>query len=172
MGRGEKAKIEGVLITSISEHLRTISEQRLNWRRDKVKELSVKGYSQRRIADAMKVSLALVNEDLQYLRNKAKENISMYLEEYLPAEYENCLDGLNDILQEAWAISTGADSDKRVRMQALSLAKECYAMKLELLSSATVIDKAVKFVDRNRGYTPQKEEVATLDAPEELAQSG
>ena len=154
--------------------MRTISEQRLNWRRDKVKELSVKGYSQRKIADIMKVSPALVNEDLQYLRNRARNNISRYIEEYLPAEYENCLDGLNDILTETWTISKDADSDKRERMQALSLAKECYTMKLELLSSATVIDKVVKFIDsnRNRGYTPQKEEVATIDAPEELAESG
>lgn len=43
--------------------MRTISEQRLNWRRDKGKELSVKGYTQRRIADKMKISLALVNDD-------------------------------------------------------------------------------------------------------------
>jgi predicted transcriptional regulator len=131
--------------------LRTISEQRLNWRRDKVRELSVKGCSQRKIADTLKISLTLVNEDLQYLRLKAKENISKYIVEYLPAEYENCLDGLNDILQEAWTMSTDADSDKRERMQALALAKECYAMKLELLSSATVVDRAVKFVERNRG---------------------
>ena len=130
--------------------MRTISEQRLNWRRDKVRELSVKGYSQRKIADTLKISLTLVNEDLQYLRLKAKENISMYIEEYLPAEYENCLDGLNDILQEAWTISTVADSDKREKMQALSLAKECYAMKLDLLSSATVVERAVQFVERNR----------------------
>ena len=136
------------------------SEQRLNWRRDKVKELSVKGYTQRRIADTLKISLALVNEDLQHLRLKAKENISNYLEEYLPAEYENCLDGLNDILQEAWAISTGTDSDKRERMQALSLAKECYAMKLDLLTSATVVDRAVKFVDRNRGLIHEKGKIA------------
>jgi transposase len=43
--------------------LRAISEQRLNGHRDKVKELSVKGYSQRKIAEIMKISLALVNED-------------------------------------------------------------------------------------------------------------
>lgn len=42
-----------------------------------------------------------------------------------------------------------ADSDKRERMQALALAKECYAMKLDLLSSATVIDRAVKFVENH-----------------------
>lgn len=140
-----------------NEHLRTISEQRLNWRRDKVKELSVKGYSQRRIADIMKISLALVNDDLQFLRSKARDNISKYIDDYLPAEYENCLDGLNSILTEAWTISTDSESDKRERMQALTLAKECYAMKLDLLSSATVIDRAVKFVKRNRGFIHENE---------------
>ncbi len=70
---------------------------------------------------------------------QTKASISKYIEEYLPAEYENCLDGLNDILQEGWAISTSADSDNKERMQALSLAKECYTMKLGLLSSAPVV---------------------------------
>jgi hypothetical protein len=49
------------------------------------------------------------------------------------------------------------DGEKRERMQALSLAKKCYAMKLDLLSSATVIDRAVKFVE-NHGDLRFKEE--------------
>lgn len=59
MVQGEKAKTEGVLITIISGHLKTISEQRLNWRRDKVRKLSVKGYTPRRIDDTLKIPLAL-----------------------------------------------------------------------------------------------------------------
>jgi hypothetical protein len=51
------------------------------------------------------------------------------------------------------------NGEKRERMQALSLAKECYAMKLDLLSSATVIDRAVKFVDRNSSLIHQNKEV-------------
>ena len=46
-------------------------------------------------------------------------------------------------------MSKDADSDKRERTQALALAKECYAMKLDLLSSATIVQIAVDFVDRN-----------------------
>jgi hypothetical protein len=33
-------------------------------------------------------------------------------------------------------------------MQALSLAKECYSMKLDLLTNATVVSDAVKFVSK------------------------
>ena len=47
-------------------------------------------------------------------------------------------------------------------MQTLTLAKDCYAMKLDLLSSATVIDKAVKFVERNKGLINQNEEATIV----------
>ena len=120
--------------------------QRIQWRRDKVRELSVKGHNQRQVAAILKIGLTSVNEDLQFLRRQARDNISKYINDYLPAEYENCLDGLNSILTEAWTISTDEESDKRERMQALSLAKECCSMKLDLLSSATVADRAVRFV--------------------------
>ena len=34
----------------------------------------------------------------------------------------------------------------REKIQALSLAKECYSMKLDLLKNATVVDDAIRFV--------------------------
>ena len=43
--------------------------------------------------------------------------------------------------------------DKREKIQALSLAKECYSMKLDLLTNATVVDDALRFVyDRQKEY--------------------
>jgi hypothetical protein len=38
------------------------------------------------------------------------------------------------------------DSVKGDKIKALVLAKECYAMKLELLTNASVVDDAIKFV--------------------------
>jgi hypothetical protein len=41
--------------------------------------------------------------------------------------------------------------DRREKMQALSLAKDCYSMKLDLLTNATVVDDAIRFVsDRSK----------------------
>ncbi len=60
-------------------------------------------------------------------------------------EYEKCLVGLNSILKEAWTISQ-TENIKGDKIKALSLAKECYAMKLELLTNATVVDDAIRFV--------------------------
>jgi hypothetical protein len=42
---------------------------------------------------------------------------------------------------------TAADTeDRREKIQALSVAKECCSMKLDLLTNATVIDDAIRFV--------------------------
>jgi hypothetical protein len=59
-----------------------------------------------------------------------------------------CLGGLNSILREAWNTSQQAE-DRREKIQALSLAKECYSMKLDLLTNATVVDDAIRFVSES-----------------------
>jgi hypothetical protein len=69
--------------------------------------------------------LATVNRDISYLRNQAKTNIKKYIDERLPEEYEKCMVGLTAILREAWSTCYRTE-DKREKIQALSLAKECY----------------------------------------------
>ena len=88
-----------------------------------------------------------VNRDISYLRNQAKTSIKKYIDERLPEEYEKCLVGLNAITKEAWNTSQQTE-DKREKIQALSLAKECYSMKLDLLTNATVVDDAIRFVSQ------------------------
>ncbi len=63
--------------------------------------------------------------------------------------------GLTAILKEAWNTSKQTE-DKREKLQALSLAKECYSMKLDLLTNASVVDDAIRFVSSK---TKDKERV-------------
>jgi hypothetical protein len=53
---------------------------------------------------------SIVCQDVAYLRQQAKENITRYIDERLPEEYERCLIGLNNILKEAWRMSQTDDS--------------------------------------------------------------
>jgi Trp operon repressor len=133
------------------EHLSSAMEQQqdqqVQWRRDKVQELCSKGYSQRDISQVLQVGLATVNRDISYLRNQSKDNIKRYVDERLPEEYEKCLVGLTAITKEAWNTSQHTE-DRREKIQALSLAKECYSMKLDLLTNATVVDDAIRFVSQ------------------------
>jgi hypothetical protein len=124
-------------------------QNQLQWRRDKVQELCSKGYSQREISQTLQVGLATVNRDVSYLRHQAKANIKRYIDERLPEEYEKCLVGLNAITKEAWN-TVQISEDRREKIQALSLAKECYSMKLDLLTNATVVDDAMKFVEQSK----------------------
>jgi hypothetical protein len=120
-------------------------KDRIEWRRGRVQELNSQGYSQRDIAQVLQVSSGTVNRDLSILRELAKDNIKTYIDERLPEEYEKCLVGLTAITREAWTTSQQTE-DKREKIQALSLAKECYSMKMDLLTNATVVDDAIRFV--------------------------
>jgi len=69
------------------------------------------------------------------------------------------------------------ESIKGDKIKALALAKECYAMKLELLTNATVVDDAIRFVSShaattekdNAGYgvTLDKDEGSDIQRSEE-----
>lgn len=122
----------------------------VEWRRNKVLELLSKGNSQTDISNVLQVDLSIISRDVSYLGEQSKQNIRKYVDERLPEEYEKCLTGLNAILRESWNMSNQSDVDKREKVQALSLAKECYSMKLELLTNATVVDDAMKFINNQK----------------------
>ena len=59
--------------------------------------------------------------------------------------------------EEAWNIVANTEDKRREKIQALSLAKECYGMKLELLTNASVVDDAIKFaLEYNQQYQQNK----------------
>jgi predicted transcriptional regulator len=117
----------------------------VEWRRTKVQELASQGYNQSEISRILQISQPTINRDITYLRQQAKSNIKKYIDERLPEEYEKCLVGLTAITKEAWNTAQNTEN-KREKIQALSLAKECYSMKLDLLTNATVVDDAIRFV--------------------------
>jgi predicted transcriptional regulator len=142
------------------------SVNNVEWRRSKVSELSSQGYNQSQISRILRISQPTINRDIIYLRQQAKENIKRYIDERLPEEYEKCLVGLNAITKEAWNTAQQAE-EKREKIQALSLAKECYSMKLDLLTNATVVDDAIRFVS-SKSKEKQKSCANDIDDREEL----
>ena len=123
------------------ERLSTEAE-RLKWRRNKCLELSSQGRNQHRIASILQIGLATVNRDIQYLKRLANANISKYINETLPLEYETCLIGLNAILSKTWDITNNPHTQERDRLQAISISMQAYEMKLDLLTNATVVERA------------------------------
>jgi predicted transcriptional regulator len=140
-------------------------------RQERVLELTSKGYSQRQIASMLNVANGTVAYDQLFLKQQAKQNIKKYIDERLPEEYEKCLVGLNAITREAWNTE-----DKREKIQALSLAKECYSMKLDMLTNASVVDDAIRFVSQrskdNEQYKRSNENEYEYDADKVQLEEG
>ncbi len=130
-------------------------QTQIEWRRSKVFEMISKGYNQIEISGTLQVDVSTICRDVSYLKTKAKDNIKKYIDEKLPHEYEKCLIGLNSILRESWTISSES-LDKRERIQALSLAKECYSMKLDLLTNATVVNDVIRFISSSTNNNSNK----------------
>jgi len=96
---------------------------------------------------------------VQYLRSKAKEDIKLHIDEKLPEEYQRCLTGINYVLKIAWDMANKLPQDNRLKLQALSLANDCYKYKMDLLTNASVLSDAIKFVES----TKNKLEIAKFD---------
>jgi transposase len=50
-------------------------KDRIDWRRDKIQELSSQGQSQREIAGILQIGLTTVNRDISYPRQQSTQNI-------------------------------------------------------------------------------------------------
>jgi len=141
-------------------------QQQIEWRRTKILELMSKGENnQSEIARILQIDRSIVCRDIAYFRQQAREEFKTYLNQRLPVEYELCFEGLKSILKESWRIESDSE-DKREKIQALSLAKECYAMMLDLASSAPVVERAARFMEniksQSQGSMPQNDKI-TID---------
>lgn len=129
-------------------------------RRDRILELSSRGYTQQRIADQTGVSQAVVSLDLQFLSCTAHENIKKHIEETLPLQYRKTMSGINQVLVNCWLVVERENVEDKTKLSSLSLINECYRLLMELNSDATVIERAMRFVKHNQIQIlpPTKEE--------------
>lgn len=129
-------------------------------------ELTSKGHSQAEISNILQISISPISRDLSSIREEAKTHVRKCIDETLPEEYEKCHVGLTAILREAWNTSQETE-DNREKIQALSLAKEYYSMKLDLLTNATVVDDAIRFNQESQNKLGMSEEEQDKKEPKE-----
>jgi hypothetical protein len=139
--------------------------ERLQWRRNKVLELSGQGRSQPEIASILQVGLGTISRDIQYLREQARKNLETHINNRLPEEYQSCMSGLKQVLKLSWDIANKSKNnsnndndqatattitDDKTRIQALALANDCYKYIMDLTTNGVVITDAIKFVQTNK----------------------
>jgi hypothetical protein len=130
----------------------------VDWRRSYVVEQTSKGKTQAEIARILQVGIGTVNRDLDWFRNRIKEKMTKVFEK-IQEEHEKSIIGLNSTLNEAWAIVENA-KDNKEKLQALSLAKDCYDLREELLCNMPIIDEALKFESESESEERKPESVS------------
>ncbi len=130
----------------------TKKQQQIEWRRNKIDELTVKGFSQSEIAKMLEINKSIVSKDIVFLKEEAKETIKNHIQEKLPYEYKKCISGLEEIIKEAWTIAINAEKtgNTREKLSSLALIKDTYNTKMDLLTNASLLQDSIKFVEQSR----------------------
>jgi predicted transcriptional regulator len=58
----------------------------VDWRRNKVQQLLVRGYSQWNVAEELQIYQSTVSRDIQYLRQQAQKNLQKHIQQKLPED--------------------------------------------------------------------------------------
>jgi hypothetical protein len=137
-----------------------MKQQQIEWRRAKVLELSSEGYTRTEICQKLRLDRVTVHRDIQFLRQQAQENLQKHIHEVVPEEYQKCMVGMKRNLKQTLEIRDTA-SDPKVKLQAATIANDCYKFILDMTTNAGVISDAMKFV------TQKKEQLDTLQKIDE-----
>jgi DNA-binding CsgD family transcriptional regulator len=121
-------------------------------RKDKVFELSSRGYSQHDIAKILNVSVGLVNSDLKQVYAKARDTFNTYLQEELPKEFQKALSTYDYIIKTA-ATTAEMTKDDRIKLQALHEVREARTARMDMISNHDVMSYHV-----NKGKDKESKE--------------
>jgi hypothetical protein len=129
--------------------------QQVEWRRDRVLELSSQDYTQSDIATMLQVDKSIISRDMAYLRHQAQDNLQKHIHETIPEEYQKAMVSIDQILKMCWSI-VSKTADEKTRLQALALINDCTRHRVDLSTNGVVITDAIKYV------TQKQEQIDTL----------
>jgi|SRR5215211_110265 len=131
-------------------------QEAIEWRRSQIISLRAKGYNQTTIAKKLGWSIPTISKDIAAINAEAKDNLKTHLETRLVIETEKIISGIEEILLDTWK---DLDSDEKLslrdKLSCRSLIKDLYAIKLNILTSAPVIQRGLNYVQMYRDKLEQ-----------------
>jgi hemerythrin-like domain-containing protein len=141
-------------------------QQQIEWRRDRVLELSSQGFTQSDIVTMLQVDKSIISRDMAHLRHEAQENLQKHIHETIPEEYQKAMTGINQVLKMCWSIISKAE-DEKTKLQALSLINDCNKYKIDLSTNGVVITDAIKYVNGKMDHLNNQEKKLLQDIKED-----
>ena len=122
-----------------------VQQQQVDWRRNRVLELSSQGFSQSDIATVLHVDRSIISRDMAQLRHRARENLQHHIHQTIPEEYQKACNTLNQVLRMTWSI-VGKTEDEKTRLQALALINDVNKYRTELVTNGVIVNDALRII--------------------------
>lgn len=126
----------------------------IKWRREQVLKMRAKGYTFDKIAETLKaghpevrISHGTVARDIEAIKQEVNDNLRDYIQKEIPYEVHLCQAGILEILREAWKIAESTN-DEKVKISALSLAKDAYLTQNALLGDSKVLEQTIQWLKK------------------------
>jgi predicted transcriptional regulator len=116
-------------------------------RRDRVKELLVKGYSQEEISNTLRISQPTVSRDLQYINDGSRKKIDMRDVEDIVSHYSMIFLHLDQLTRSLWKIVNHPRTKDYAKLKAIKLLEECSLQRL-LLADRAVHDAVIPYITK------------------------
>jgi hypothetical protein len=115
----------------------------IEWRRNIVLEKLAKGYSQSQIAKELRLNPSTISLDVQFLKERARNELKTHLTERLPFEHARVTSGINNLLQRTHDI-LDKTTDPKMQLQTISVLTGLYGTIMSLATDAVVIEQSLK----------------------------
>ena len=116
------------------------SKKQIEWRRNKVRQLLLRGNTQSEISRTLDISQPTISRDIDFIHSKYIAN-SKNTFKRLSEEYINTSLGIDEIIKNSWKIVDDNRTNVRSRLKAMSVIKECYKYKMEMLGTENALNQ-------------------------------
>ena len=115
-------------------------QKQIDWRRNKVRELLIRGYSQYEISNILHISQPTISRDIDFIRNQtssAPERKDLAHRMYY--EQQNSFDGVGEVMKNLWLIIDNPKIEAKEKIKAMNLIMQCYYMRFKLVDSEVLV---------------------------------
>ena len=100
----------------------------INERRQKLWTLLTRGMKTYEIAKELNVDHCTISRDIKYLTAQSQNYLNSLAKSTLPFIYQTSIEGIRDVIKEAWNIYESQDKSVNMyqKLSALKLIKECH----------------------------------------------
>jgi DNA-binding transcriptional regulator LsrR (DeoR family) len=116
------------------------NKKQIEWRRNKVRQLLLRGNTQSEISRTLDISQPTISRDIAFIQSRYITN-SKNTYTRLSEEYINISLGIDEMIKNSWKIVDDNRTNVKTRLKAMSGIKECYKYKMEMLGTERTLNQ-------------------------------